>query len=160
MSKKILILLMGLMVLVGCGGDPETKELQHYVSSDLFNIRTHLRAATHQYDSTLSKNEKARADIIRTKVVTQYDKYMQGLNRVTTNTVMVDALNEKGIQSVEMAIKTLEKYRKIALRGNAHQTLRARSDAELAMENVRSWQKEVWEAARARGIEIPEEIHR
>ena len=160
MSKKILIIFVSLIILVSCGGDPETTELKHYVTADLYNIRTHLRAATHQYDSTMSKNEKARADIIRTKVVTQYDKYLQGLLKIKTDTVMVDALNETGIQSVEAAIESLDKYRKIALRGNAHQTLRARADAENAMESVRSWQKEVWEAARARDITVPDEISR
>ena len=158
--KRILGPLLGLVLLVGCKGNPEAEELDRYVSSDLYNIRTHLRAATHQYESTMSKNEKARADIIRTKVVYQYDKYLQGLKNIQTKTVMVDGLNEQGIKAVEAAIESLDKYRKIALRGNAHQTMRARSDAEVAMENVRRWQQEVRESARANGVDVPEEINR
>jgi hypothetical protein len=158
--KKVLLMLGCIVCVVSCKGDPETNDLKDYVTNDLYNIRTHLRAASNQYESTLSKNEKARADIIRTKVVYQYQKYLEGLQAIKTETAMVDALNDTGVQSVEQAINDLEKYRKIALRGNAHQTLRARSDAETAMENVRRWQKEVWESAKARGIEIPEDIGR
>lgn len=160
MFKHFLLIVFCALCFVGCKGDPETQDLTSYVTSDLYNIRTHLRAATHQYESTLSKNEKARADIIRTKVVYQYQKYLDGLRAIKTETAMVDTLNQTGIQAVERAIEDLEKYRKIALRGNTHQTMRARSDAETAMENVQRWQKEVWESAHARGISVPEDIHR
>ncbi len=160
MFKHFLLGLFCALCCVGCKGDPETQDLTDYVTSDLYNIRTHLRAATNQYESTLSKNEKARADIIRTKVVYQYQKYLDGLRSIKTETAMVDSLNQTGVQAVERAIDDLEKYRKIALRGNAHQTMRARSDAETSMENVQRWQKEVWENALARGIDVPEDIHR
>ncbi len=160
MLKKVVLLFSSLLLFVSCGGDPETNDLKRYVTSDLYNIRTHLRAATHQYESSMSKNEKARADLIRTKVVYQYDKYLQGLAAIKTDTAMVDALNEEGIESVESTISNLEKYRKIALRGNAHQTLRARTDAENAMKSVKRWQKRVWEAARARDISVPEDVSR
>lgn len=158
--KHLLLLFVCTLCFVSCKGDPETNDLSNYVAGDLYKIRTNLRAATHQYESTLSKNEKARADIIRTKVVYQYRKYLDGLKAIKTDTAMVDSLNQTGIQAVEKAIDDLEKYRKIALRGNAHQTMRARSDAEASMENVQRWQKEVWESALARGIKVPEDIHR
>ncbi len=158
--KKVLLILGITLAMVGCQGDPETNDLKDYVSNDLYNIRTHLRAANNQYESTLSKNEKARADIIRTKVVYQYQKYLDGLQNIKTETAMVDSLNDTGVQAVEQAINDLEKYRKIALRGNAHQTLRARSDAENSIAGVRRWQKEVWENAKARGIDVPEDIGR
>lgn len=158
--KKVLLILGCIVCVVSCKGDPETDDLKDYVTNDLYNIRTHLRAASNQYESTLSKNEKARADIIRTKVVYQYQKYLDGLREIKTDTAMVESLNSTGVQAVEQTINDLEKYRKIALRGNAHQTLRARSDAESSMEGVRRWQKQVWENAQARGIDVPEDIGR
>ena len=160
MLKHFLLILGCIFCLVSCKGDPETQDLNHYVTSELHDIRTHLRAANHQYESTLSKNEKARADIIRTKVVYQYRKYLKGLEAIQTETAMVDSLNDRGIAAVSQAIEDLEKYRKIALRGNTHQTMRARSDAETSMSNVKRWQREVWESARAHGITVPEEISR
>ena len=158
--KKLLLILACMAFVISCKGDPETNDLKDYVTNDLYNIRTHLRAASNQYESTLSKNEKARSDIIRTKVVYQYQKYLDGLQAIKTETAMVDSLNDTGIQAVEQAINNLEKYRKIALRGNAHQTMRARSDAENAMESIRRWQKDVWETAKARGVAVPEDIGR
>lgn len=158
--KKLLLILACMVFAISCKGDPETKDLKNYVTNDLYHIRTHLRAATSQYESTLSKNEKARADIIRTKVVYQYQKYLDGLQAIKTDTAMVDALNDTGEQAVTQAINDLEKYRKIALRGNTHQTMRARRDAENAMKNIRNWQKEVWETAKARGVSVPEDIGR
>ena len=154
--KRLLILgLSLLMLLSACGKDPETADLENYVQGSLFNIRTNLRAANSQYELSRSKNELARADIIRTKVLYQYERYLQGLKDIKTDTAFVERLNETGVERATEAVKALDDYRKAMLKRDSHLTMRARSDAENAMNKVEKWQRDVWETARAKNIEVP-----
>ncbi len=154
--KRLLILgLSLLLVLSGCSKDPETADLENYVQGSLFNIRTNLRAANSQYELTRSKNELARADIIRTKVLYQYERYLQGLKEIKTETAYVERMNETGIERATKAVEALDNYRKAMLKRDSHLTIRARSDAENAMNNVEKWQREIWETAHAKNIDVP-----
>lgn len=154
--KRLLILGLSLMlVLSACNKDPEIADLENYVQGSLFNIRTNLRAATSQYDLTRSKNELARADIIRTKVLYQYERYLQGLKDIKTETAYVERINDTGIERASKAVIELDNYRKAMLKRDSHLTMRARSDAENAMKQVEKWQEDVWETARARNIQVP-----
>lgn len=162
MKRLMTLLIMSFVVVLSAckGKDPETADLEKYVQGPLFNIRTNLRAASSQYESTRSKNELARANIIKTKVLYQYDKYLKGLEAIQTETAFVERMNEEGINSVKKAMAALEEYRRAMLKRDSHLTMRASMDAEAAMDKVEKWQSEVWETARARKIDVPSDIVR
>lgn len=159
--KRLIVLGLLLMpILFGCKKkDPETEDLKKYVQQELFQIRTNLRAATSQYEKSLSKNELARSGIIKGKVLFQYRKYLDGLKAIKANTAYVQAMNDEGIKHVNNAIDSLEKYRKAMVKRDSQLTMRARMDAEHAMQDVENWQKEIWENARARGLSVPADIN-
>lgn len=150
-----LLALTLLASLGACKGDPETEELAKYVQKDLFAIRTYARAANDQYKATLSKNELATSTQLRTKVIPQYNKYIEKLKGIDASTGFVDRLNEEGIQSVTEAVKQLDNYRRVMMKRDSHLTMRARMDAEMAMQKIEQWQNKVAEEARARQITLP-----
>lgn len=159
---KRLIIILGLILiplLVSCKKDPETEDFKNYVQSQLFPIRTNLRAATTQYEKSTSKNELARSGIIRTKVLYQYRKYLDGLKAIKTKTGYTEHLNEEGIEKVTAVIDALEVYRKAMLKRDAHLTMRSRMDVETSMDKVKKWQEEIWENAKARQISVPADIN-
>lgn len=155
--KRFLLVLMLLipMALSACGKDAETADLERYVQTDLFQIRTNLRAGRDQYDSSRSKNDLTRAGLIRTKVIYQYDKYLKGLQAIKNETAYVDTLHEEGIRLVSEAITALDTYGKALLNRDSHLMLRARMDAEAAIDKIEKWQQKVWEEAQVRNITIP-----
>lgn len=157
--KRLLLVLMLLMLpaLSACGSDPETKDLERYVRVDLFNLRTNFRASKSNYEKTRSKNELASANLLRTKVMSQLSRYHKGLKEIKTETAFVERINDKGIERVGEALEKIDDYGKVMLKRNANMTMRARSDADYALNKVEDWRKEVWEEARARGIKIPED---
>jgi len=155
---KRLLLVLGLILfplLTACSQDPETRDLKNYVQVELFNIRTNLRAARDQYESSRSKNDLARSNIIRTKVLYQYERYLKGLQAIKTDTAYVEELNAEGIKLVSEAMSNLDDLGRAMLQRDAHLTTRARMDAEAAIDKVEKWQARIWEDARARKIDIP-----
>lgn len=155
--KRFLLVLMLLipMALSACGKDPDTADLERYVQTDLFQIRTNLRAGRDQYDSSRSKNDLTRANLIRTKVIYQYEKYLNGLKAIQNETAFVDRLHEEGIQRVTEAITALDSYGKALVNRDSHLMLRTRMDAEAAIDKIEKWQRKVWEEAQVRNISIP-----
>ncbi|PKL76276.1 MAG: hypothetical protein CVV27_11095 [Candidatus Melainabacteria bacterium HGW-Melainabacteria-1] len=152
---------MCLLAGTGCKGeDPVNKDLEQYVQQDLHNIRTYLRAAQDQYKSSMNKDDFAKSQHIRKKVIPQYDKYLTSLKKVETKTGFVDNLHDGGLQAVTDTINSLSEYSKVMLKRDSHLTMRSRQSAEEAMDKLDQWQSEVREEARSRGIKLPSEYVR
>lgn len=152
-NGKLLILSLACLVFAGCA-DPEVTDMKRYAVTNLPEVQTYLRAAHNQYEDSRSKSELIIASTIANKVVPQLEKYKEALQRLEIETGRVEGLNEKGITRVNEAIKQLQNYRRVLLSRDSHAVLRARIDADQAVDAIKSWQTEVEDAARDMKIEV------
>jgi hypothetical protein len=156
MLKKLFSAGLLISLLVGCQGDPDTKDLAHYIQQDLFNLETNFRAAANQYESVKKDNERAQVGIIKTKVLLQLDKYHKGLQSLEPKTGLVLRLNEEGIKRVEKTIEKMSEYRKTLTTRDSHRVPIVRSELDESFRKIDEWKDEIYMLAREKNISLPQ----
>lgn len=155
MLKRVLILL-SFCLLVACGSDPEVKAFDAYLDQ-LSELQTHLRAAHNIYEDSSGKSELNRASTIKSKIMIQYEKYLEGLQKIQSDNALVKKINAEGIEKTDRSIKALKNYQKLLLERSTHDVLKARREADESVDALKKWMVKVKVHAKERGLSMPED---